>query len=253
MPVQTVDIVIPVYNEEKDLASSVGTLVQFLRTVDSFRASVVIADNASTDGTLAVARALEAEYPEVKALHIPRKGRGGALKEAWTASHADVVSYMDVDLSTNLRFFPLLIHGISLGYDVAIGSRLLQASQTRRSLKREVLSRTYNGLVKVMFLNRFSDAQCGFKALPRSVALKLLPLVENSSWFFDTELLLQAERNGYKIFEVPVEWVEDLDTRVKIVPTIMEDVGGLIRVRLAEFRRSRATWLGRRERSRAVS
>src|SRR5262249_50886291 len=118
MSVQTVDIVIPVYNEEKDLASSVRTLVQFLRTVDSFRASVVIADNASTDGTLAVAKALEGEYPEVKALHIPRKGRGGALNEAWTASRADVVSYMDVDLSTNLRFFPLLIHGIALGYDV---------------------------------------------------------------------------------------------------------------------------------------
>jgi len=235
----TVDIVIPVYNEAEGLASSVGTLVEFLRGVTLFEASVVIADNASTDGTLEVARALEREHPMVTALHVSQKGRGGALHAAWSASRADVVSYMDVDLSTNLRFFPLLIHGLSLGYDVAIGSRLLQASQTQRSLKREALSRTYNGLVKLMFLNRFSDAQCGFKALRGDVARALLPLVENRAWFFDTELLLQAERRGYKIFEVPVEWIEDLDSRVRIVPTIAEDVGGLIRMRLAEFRRPR--------------
>jgi hypothetical protein len=146
---------------------------------------------------------------------------------------------MDVDLSTNLRFFPILIHGLELGYDVAIGSRLLQASQTQRSRKREALSRVYNGLVKLLFRNRFSDAQCGFKAVRRTVAAALLPLVENRGWFFDTELLLQAERRGYKIFEVPVEWIEDLDTKVKIVPTIAEDLAGLLRVRLAELRRAR--------------
>ena len=235
----TTEIVIPVYNEERDLAPSVRTLVEFLHGVSMFRASVVIADNASTDGTLAVARELEREHPNVHALHIPRKGRGGALKIAWDASQADVVSYMDVDLSTNLRFFPLLIHGLSIGYDVAIGSRLLQASQTQRSLKREALSRTYNGLVKAMFFNRFSDAQCGFKAVRRDAARALLPLVENTGWFFDTELLLQAERRGYKIFEVPVEWIEDLDSRVRIVPTMIEDVRGLVRVRIAEFRRAR--------------
>jgi glycosyltransferase involved in cell wall biosynthesis len=201
----------------------------------------VIADNGSTDGTLAVAETLARTYSEVTVLHVPTKGRGGALRAAWSASRADVVSYMDVDLSTNLRFFPLLLHGIALGYDVAIGSRLLQASQTHRSPKREALSRVYNGLVKLLFLNRFSDAQCGFKAVRRVVAEQLLPLVENTHWFFDTELLLLAERRGYTIFEVPVEWIEDLDTRVKIVPTIVDDLRGLLRVRLAELRRARAT------------
>jgi glycosyltransferase involved in cell wall biosynthesis len=237
----TIDIVVPVYNEERTLAASIATLVDFVRGAEMFVASIVVADNASVDRTLDVAHELAARFPEVRVLHLPRKGRGGALRTAWTASRADIVSYMDVDLSTNLRFFPLLVHGLAIGYDVAIGSRLLQASQIQRSLKREVLSRIYNGIVKLLFLNRFSDAQCGFKALRRQVAAELLPLVEDDAWFFDTELLLQAERRGYRIFEVPVEWIEDLDSRVAIVPTAFADLRGLLRVRLAELRRSRWT------------
>jgi len=228
----TAEIVIPVYNEEHDLRASIRKLVDFARKVTSCRIAITIADNGSADGTFAIARELEREYPEVCAVHLPDKGRGGALREVWSRSHADVVSYMDVDLSTNLKFFPLLIDGISIGYDVAIGSRLLQASQTTRSRKREVLSRAYNTLVKMMFMNRFSDAQCGFKALRREVALELLPLVENTRWFFDTELLLLAERLGYRIFEVPVEWTDDLDSRVNILTTALEDVRGLLRIRL---------------------
>ena len=236
----TTEIVIPVYNEERDLAASIRKLVDFARGVASFETSITIADNASTDGTLQVARGLAGEYPEVRAVHLERRGRGGALKAVWSQSRADIVSYMDVDLSTNLRFFPLLIHGISLGYDIAIGSRLLQASQTTRSRKREVLSRAYNTLIKALFLNRFSDAQCGFKAMRREVALELLPLVENTNWFFDTELLLLAERHGYRIFEVPVEWIEDLDSRVRIVSTALEDVRGLLRVRFRGARKPAA-------------
>jgi glycosyltransferase involved in cell wall biosynthesis len=236
----TTDIVVPVHNEEHTLRASIASLLDFLAGTTFFDASIVIADNASTDGTLAVARELEREQPRVHALQVPSRGRGGALKAAWSASRADVVSYMDVDLSTNLRFFPLLIHGIALGYDVAIGSRLLQASQTRRSLKREILSRTYNRLVKLMFRNRFSDAQCGFKALRADVARDLLAHVEDTDWFFDTELLLQAERRGYKIFEVPVEWIEDLDSRVRIMRTAFDDVRGLIRVRMGELGRLRS-------------
>jgi glycosyltransferase involved in cell wall biosynthesis len=237
----TIDIVVPVYNEERTLAASIATLVDFVRGAEMFTASIVIADNASVDRTLGVAHELAERFAEVRVLHLPRKGRGGALRAAWSASRADIVSYMDVDLSTNLRFFPLLVHGLSIGYDVAIGSRLLQASQIKRSLKREVLSRIYNGIVKGLFLNRFSDAQCGFKALRRQVAAELLPVVEDDAWFFDTELLLQAERRGYRIFEVPVEWIEDLDSRVAIVPTALADLRGLLRVRLAELRRSRWT------------
>jgi glycosyltransferase involved in cell wall biosynthesis len=231
-----VEVTIPVFNEERDLAHSTHALHDFLAKVTLFRSSIVIADNASTDGTWAIAQQLEKELPNVKALHIPKKGRGLALRTVWSQSQADVVSYMDVDLSTNLKFFPLLIHGISIGYDVAIGSRLLQASQTTRSFKREVISRIYNRMVKMMFFNDFQDAQCGFKAMRREAVQKLLPLVENNHWFFDTELLLLAEKHGFKIFEVPVEWIEDLDTRVKIFRTAMEDIRGLIRVRLHGFK-----------------
>jgi glycosyltransferase involved in cell wall biosynthesis len=231
-----VEVTVPVYNEERDLRRSVTRLVDFLRGVSLFEARVVIADNASIDGTFAIARELASEHPTVEAVHLPRKGRGGALREVWSRSEADVVSYMDVDLSTNLKFFPLLVHGLSIGYDLAVGSRLLQASQTERRLGREVVSRTYNRIVKAMFRNRFSDAQCGFKAVDRRVAQRLLPHVRDDSWFFDTELLLLAEKHGFKIFEVPVEWIEDLDSRVRIVSTALADLRGLVRMRIAGFR-----------------
>jgi len=231
-----VDIVIPVYNEERDLPKSIRTLSEFLAGVKTFESNIIIADNASTDRTWETAQALGKEFPGVTPFHIDQKGRGRALKAVWSQSKADVVSYMDVDLSTNIQFFPLLIHGITLGYDVAIGSRLLQASQTKRCFQREVVSRCYNLMIKALFWNRFSDAQCGFKAVRREVAQRLLPHIENNNWFFDTEMMLLAEKHDLKIFEVPVEWIEDLDTRVKIVRTATEDVKGLLRMRVAGFR-----------------
>ena len=231
-----VEITIPVYNEEKDLPKSIETLSKFLAGVTLFESSIVIADNASQDRTWDLAQALERQYPNVRALHISQKGRGLALRTVWSQSQADVVSYMDVDLSTSLRFFPLVIHGIIIGYDVATGSRLLQASQTKRSLKRDVISRSYNHLVKLLFFNKFSDGQCGFKAIRREVAQRLLPHIQNNNWFFDTELLLLAEKHGLKIFEVPVEWVEDWESTVDIMRTATEDVKGLLRMRLAGFR-----------------
>jgi glycosyltransferase involved in cell wall biosynthesis len=231
-----VEVTVPVYNEERDLRGSITRLVGFLRGVSLFEARVVIADNASVDGTFGIARELAREHQNVEAVHLPQKGRGGALRAVWSRSEADVVSYMDVDLSTNLKFFPLLVHGLSIGYDLAVGSRLLQASQTQRRLGREVVSRGYNRIVKALFRNRFSDAQCGFKAVDRRVAQRLLPHIHDDSWFFDTELMLLAEKHGFKIFEVPVEWIEDLDSRVRIVPTAVADLRGLLRMRIAGFR-----------------
>ncbi|MEX2088422.1 MAG: glycosyltransferase, partial [Bacteroidota bacterium] len=164
--------------------------------------------------------------------HLDQKGRGRALKKVWSESRADILSYMDVDLSSNLYAFPPLVEAlISGGFDIGIGSRLLKASTTRRSLKREVVSRTYNLLVKAFFFTKFSDAQCGFKAITKEAAGRLLPNVEDTGWFFDTELLVIAEKSGYRIFDLPVSWVEDLDSRVKIVRTAMDDIQGLIRVR----------------------
>lgn len=236
----TVDLVIPVYNEEHVLENSVATVRSFLQENVGFDWRIVIADNASTDRTLDVARRLAEQYSDVTALHIPMKGRGRALKAAWLGSDADVVSYMDVDLSTALVHYPPLIGAIlDEGYDVAIGTRLASQSRIRRSLKRELLSRGYNLIIRAMFLTRFSDAQCGFKAVSRRAVQALLPLIEDGEWFFDTELLILAEKLGYRIKEIPVRWVEDPDTRVHIVRTVRQDLEGLWRVRTRTLARAR--------------
>ena len=239
----SVEVVVPVYNEEATLSGSIVTLCAYLETYFPYRWSVVIADNASTDATLAVAEGLASAYPGVSVLHLEEKGRGRALKAAWLASEADIVAYMDVDLSTNLWSFLPLVAPLATGHsDVAIGSRLLRGAMVTRQWKREVISRCYNLLIKTMFANGFSDAQCGFKAIKRSVAQELLPNIEDGEWFFDTELLLLAEQRGYRVSEVPVDWVEDLDTRVDIASTALEDVKGLWRVRRERLRR----WLSGR-------
>ena len=228
----TVELVIPVYNEAHVLARSIGTLTGFLGEQLPYPWRIVIADNASTDGTLAVAEQLAARDPRVAVRHLAQKGRGRALRTAWLASPADILSYMDVDLSTELCAYPALIRAIAEeGYDLATGSRLAKGSRTTRSVKREALSRGYNLLIKAVLWTRFSDAQCGFKALSRAAAQALLPRIQNNEWFFDTELLVLAEKKGYRIRDLPVRWVEDPDTRVKLRATISEDLRGLWRLR----------------------
>jgi glycosyltransferase involved in cell wall biosynthesis len=237
----SVDIVIPVYNEEHVLAESVATLRKFLAQGFAHQCRIVVADNASTDGTLAVAQRLAQKYTDVASLHIPQKGRGRALRAAWLTSPADILSYMDVDLSTELAAFAPLIDAIaSEGYDIAIGSRLARGADTRRSLRREAISRSYNVMIKGLFFTRFSDAQCGFKAASRRAVQELVPLIENNEWFFDTELLILAEKAGYRVKEIPVRWLEDPDTRVNVPKTVWEDVRGLLRLRL------RRPWRGLR-------
>jgi glycosyltransferase involved in cell wall biosynthesis len=231
------EITIPVYNEEADLPKCIDRLTKFLAEEKSFESSVVIADNASTDRTWELAQDLARTYPNVTAVHIPRKGRGLALRTVWMQSQADIVSYMDVDLSTDIKYYPLMVYGLGIGYDIAIGSRLMRASRIKRSPKREFLSRGYNVLIKTMFWPGFADAQCGFKALRRDVALQLLPCVKNNNWFFDCETLLLAERRGLRIFEVPVEWVEDPDTRAKMFGSVVEHSLGLLRVRFSPSNR----------------
>lgn len=228
-----VDVVIPVLNEQTQLVPSIEALRDYLSTRLAHRWHIVIADNASTDDTPAIGRRLADTYADVSYLRLEERGRGRALRTAWMTSDAEIVSYMDVDLSTNLESFgPLVESLVTGGYDVAIGSRLMKASNVTRQWKREIISRVYNLMVHVLFpRRRFSDAQCGFKALTRRVVDEVVPLVENQAWFFDSELLIRAEQRGYRIFEVPVGWIEDLDSRVKIVRTAWEDVKGLIRVR----------------------
>jgi putative flippase GtrA len=226
----TLEVVIPVYNEARDLAASVARVVEHLAALPwSFR--VTIADNASTDGTAVVARRLAHTHPDVRVVHLAEKGRGRALKKVWGGSDAQVLVYMDVDLSTDLNaLLPLVAPLISGHSDLAIGTRLGHGSRVERGPKRELISRGYNLLLRGTLRARFSDAQCGFKAIRADVAREVLPLVEDNAWFFDTELLVLAERAGLRIHEVPVDWVDDPDSRVDIVRTALDDVRGIVRV-----------------------
>lgn len=235
----TVDVVIPVYNEEHVLARSVATLRDFLKNNLDKQWRIIIADNASTDRTWEVAQGLDKEYPEVTSVHIDQKGRGRALRKVWLESDSDIVSYMDVDLSTGLDAFPRIIQAIEEGYGVATGSRLLGQSKVKRSFKRELTSRGYNFIIKALFFTKWHDAQCGFKAVSRKAVDELVPLIQNQEWFFDTELLLLAGMKGYRIKEVPVTWVEDTDTRVDIIKTVREDMGGLMRLRFRPLPKTR--------------
>jgi putative flippase GtrA len=226
-----VDIVVPVYNEQLALEASIRRLHAYLMTQFPLPWSVTIADNASTDDTWTISRRLTDELEGVHAIHLDDKGRGLALRTAWTASDAPVVAYMDVDLSTDLdALLPLVAPLVSGHSDVAIGTRLARGSRVVRGPKREVISRCYNLLLKATLHNGFSDAQCGFKAIRTDVARTLLPLVEDDGWFFDTELLVVAERNGLRIHEVPVDWVDDPDSRVDVVRTARADLNGIARM-----------------------
>jgi len=231
MRVLQVDIVVPVRNEEHDLAPSVRRLAGYLREGFPFSARITIADNGSTDATWAIATQLARELPEVRAIHMELPGRGRALRAIWSQSDAEVLAYMDVDLSTDLNaLLPLVAPLLSGHSDLAIGTRLARGSRVIRGPKRELISRGYNMLLRTMMGARFSDAQCGFKAIRRDQARALLPLTQDTGWFFDTELLVLAERAGLRIHEIPVDWVDDLDSRVDIIATALADLRGMARL-----------------------
>jgi putative flippase GtrA len=226
-----VEIVVPVRNEEHDLGPSVRRLRGYLDHAFPCRTWITIADNGSTDGTWPLARALEADLDGVRAVQIDRPGRGGALCSVWSASEADVFAYMDVDLSTDLNaLLPLVAPLLSGHSDVAIGTRLARGARVVRGPRREIISRCYNLLLHATLGTRFSDAQCGFKAIRADAARELLPLTEDTGWFFDTELLVLAERAGLRIHEVPVDWIDDPDSRVNVVGTALADLRGIARL-----------------------
>jgi glycosyltransferase involved in cell wall biosynthesis len=229
-----VEIVLPVYNEQRVLAYSVGRLHRFLSAELPLSWRIVIADNASTDATPQIARALAYDLPNVRLLRLEQKGRGRALRAAWSGANSRVVCYMDVDLSTDLRaLLPLLAPLISGHSDVAIGTRLAPGARVSRGARREFISRSYNRLLRVVLRARFSDAQCGFKAVRTDVLPALLDRVQDQAWFFDTELLVLAQRRCLRIHEVPVDWVDDPDSRVEIVPTALADLRGVGRLAFA--------------------
>ena len=226
-----IDIVVPVLNEEKILQKSITTLDEYMAKHLPYRYQITIADNGSQDKTLEIAKRLAEKYQSVRVVSLAERGRGRALKRVWQSSPADILTYMDVDLSTSLDDFLTMIQPLVAGEaGVAIGSRLMKDSRTSRGLTREFISRCYNSIIKWTSCTKFSDAQCGFKAIRRDVAAKFLPKIKDNEWFFDTELLIKTERAGVPIYEQPVTWIEDTDSRVKIVKTAVDDLKGLYRV-----------------------
>lgn len=228
-----IEIDLPVYNEESCLEKSIGKLIDFLKSADLLNnCRIVIIDNASTDKTPQISKELKNKYSAVDYLRIEQKGRGLALKKAWKKSEADIVSYMDIDLSTNLSYFPELIRVVaSQECDIATGSRMLKNSIVKRSLKREVISRIYIFCLKYFLNVSFDDAQCGFKALNRKVIDNILPQIIDQEWFFDSELLFRCQKANYKIKEIPIEWIEDKNSKVKIIATAINYLISLIRLR----------------------
>ncbi|MEQ0560795.1 bifunctional glycosyltransferase family 2/GtrA family protein [Amycolatopsis sp. NEAU-NG30] len=235
-PQPVLDVVIPVYNEEADLEPCIRRLHAHLAAHVSYPYRITVADNASTDATLQVAERLAREFPEVAVRHLDEKGRGRALNAVWRASDAAVLAYMDVDLSTDLAALGPLVAPLLSGHsDLAIGSRLARGARVVRGPKREFISRCYNLILRSTLAAKFTDAQCGFKAIRADVARELLPHVEDTGWFFDTELLVLAQRAGLRIHEVPVDWVDDPNSSVNIVKTATEDLKGIARVTKATF------------------
>jgi glycosyltransferase involved in cell wall biosynthesis len=224
-------VVLPVYNEEKALKQSVQMLTDFLRNHDKYEWKIVIADNNSQDSTGEIGRILASENPLVQYIHIPRKGRGIALRTAWAQTDCDFVSYMDIDLSTGLDALVRAIDLLREGADIVVGNRLAKDSNTTRSLKREFISRSYNVVIKLSLGTHFKDAHCGFKTGRRDVVQRILPYIEDNEWFFDTEFLFYGEKLGCKIVEIPVTWIEDPDTKAKIFKDAHDDLRGLYRLR----------------------
>lgn len=228
----SVDIVIPVYNEEHTLPQNLAVLTGFLEQNLANPWQVIVADNASTDGTRQVTEEFCSHYPKTSYLHIPRKGKGLALRTAWMASTADIVSFMDADLSTELVHFPQLIQALSEGNDIAVGSRLSRGAKVNhRSIRRELISRIYNLMVRSLFLTRLRDSQCGFKAMTRQAAQAIVPNIRNTKFFFDTELLLIAVKSGYQVKQVPVEWNDDPESAVNVIGHSTDSLKGLMRLR----------------------
>jgi putative flippase GtrA len=226
-----VEIVVPVYNEAEQLARSITALRTYLDTSFPFVATITIADNASTDRTWPIAMELASTMDGVEAIHLDQKGRGRALRAAWSRSSASVVAYMDVDLATGLdALLPLVAPLLSGHSDVAIGTRLGPGAHVVRGARREMISRGYNLLLRSALRSPCTDAQCGFKALRREAAAEVLPLVEDDEWFFDTEVLVTAQRVGLRIHEVPVDWVDDTDSRVEVLHTALDDLRGVWRM-----------------------
>jgi len=228
----TLNVIIPVFNEEKDLEKSISTLHNFLSgNLKDFTWEITIVDNASTDSTFFLAKFIAKKLNRISTIHLPQKGRGRAVKYAWLRCNHQLLAYMDVDLSTDLKHFPAIVKSLLRGYDIAIGSRNAKGARVYgRNLLRTITSKGYIMLIRLFFWIHFTDAQCGFKAVTRRVVDKIIPLVKDDGWFFDTELLVLAEKSGFRIYEEPVTWIDNPGSTVRVLKTAQGDLVGLWRL-----------------------
>lgn len=228
---KNIEIILPVYNEEKILKKNVLKVKQFFdKYCKNFL--IVIVDNGSTDHTYEIAESLQNEYSNIAAFRLKEKGRGRALRFRILNSPFPFIGYMDIDLSSNLSCLLRMYEELSRGYDIVIGSRLLPGAEVQRSLIRRFLSTGYSFLVQCILNLPYKDYQCGFKLFRRERILDLLTLIKNNNWFFDTELIYYAHNNKLRIKEIPVLWKERKRGKVRLIPTIVEDVLGIVRLKL---------------------
>lgn len=229
----TVEVTVPVYNEEEELEKNILSLHYFCeKHLKEYDWHITIADNASQDNTPVIAANISNKYPKISLYRLEQKGRGRAIKRVWSQAHADYSLYMDLDLSTDLVHLPKLLLALRKGYDIAIGSRLAKGSKVEgRTLLREITSRALNFMfIKLFFNTHFTDAQCGFKGVTRKVVVELIPIIKDNNWFFDGELLIVAEKSGYKIYEEPVHWVDNPGSTVRLISTISGDIQVMTRL-----------------------
>lgn len=239
---KSVEIALPAYNEEDSLQNSVEQLQKSIQNIElkNYKIIITIVDNASTDSTSKIAKRLAKQYNNLNYIHLNKKGRGRALRECWKKSKADVLTYMDIDLSADLKYLSKLVNAVSNDKaDIAIGSRLIEGAKVSgRTISREIISRGYNLLIRIIFATKFYDAQCGFKAVSKKAFNKLEPLILNQNWFFDSEMLIIAHKLGMKIKEIPISWKDDPTSTVKIAKTASEDLLGLWRLKRSK------PWIG---------
>ena len=213
-----VSVVLPAYNEADKLEGAVTKISQALKET-RYVYEIVIAEDGSTDGTAERAEELTQKFPYIKHIHREKRlGRGTALNNAFKQCNGKVFVYMDLDLATDLKYLKPLIDAITVeDNDFSTGSRMLPESKVERSLSRSISSKTYNFLVRHMLGSNLKDHQCGFKAFKRDPVLALLDDVEATHWFWDTEIMVRAHRQGYKIKEIAVEWKSGRDTKVNLL------------------------------------
>lgn len=230
---KSVEITIPVYNEQNELEKNITILHKFcVKNLKSYNWHITIADNASNDNTPLIASSFENKFSQVSHFRLEQKGRGRAVKRAWMESGRDMCVYMDLDLSTDLVHLPKLLWALQNNYDIAIGSRLARGARVEgRTFLRELTSRALNFFfIQFFFQTHFTDAQCGFKAMTKKAVESLIPKIKDNGWFFDGELLIVAEKSGYKIYEEPVHWVDNPGSTVRLISTISGDLKAMMRL-----------------------